>query len=215
MSPDAMRGVDPRAGGVLLAVVGPSGSGKDSLIAYARERVDPSVLFVRRIVTRAAASGSEDHHTLSREAFEQAEAAGAFAVTWHAHGLRYGIPRSAGDHVKGGGVAIMNGSRAALPSIEAAFGRVVTVSVTCRPEVLAERLTARGRESEAEIRRRLERAPIAVGPRDSCLEIDNSGELKSAGDALVAELRSWVRRLSATSDTGVARSLYFPDVADT
>jgi ribose 1,5-bisphosphokinase PhnN len=44
--------------GRLLAVVGPSGAGKDTLIARARTRLagDPMIVFPLRIVTRAASA---------------------------------------------------------------------------------------------------------------------------------------------------------------
>ena len=67
--------------GVFVAVVGPSGAGKDTVIAYARDRFadDASVEFVRRVITRPSDAASEDHDTLEDAAFEEAENASAFA----------------------------------------------------------------------------------------------------------------------------------------
>lgn len=180
-----------RHGGVLIVVVGPSGAGKDSLIDYARRGLggDPSVRFVRRVVTRAAFAAAEDHDCLSEEAFAAAAAEGVFAVSWNAHGLRYGIPVCAGAHVAAGGVAVVNGSRAALPAIRAAFGRVLTVHVTARPEILAVRLAARGRETRQDILQRLHRAAIELPDGDETIGIDNSADLDSAGTALIAAIR--------------------------
>ena len=78
--------------GNFVAVVGPSGVGKDSLIGFARDRLEASgrVVFVRRVVTRDADGGSEDHDSMNLEAFAEAEENGAFALNWNAHGLRYG-----------------------------------------------------------------------------------------------------------------------------
>lgn len=180
-----------QADGTLFVIVGPSGAGKDSLIAYAREKLadDQSVLFIRRVVTRPALAHAEDHDTLTFDAFEQARLAGAFAVHWDAHGLRYGIPVEAAHDLAGGRVAVVNGSRATLPAIHSAFGHVVTVHVTCRPEILAARLAGRGRESEADLLRRLERASIHADFPGITVEIDNSGDLAAAGDMLVGILR--------------------------
>ena len=174
-------------GGTLVVVVGPSGSGKDTLIAHARDRfaADPSVHFVRRAITRQAQPDAEDHDTLTEDAFNAAEAAGAFAVTWRAHGLSYGVPVQVNDHLATGCVAVLNGSRLALPAIRRAFGHVLTVHVTCRPDVLAARLAARGRETAQEQGQRLARATAPADRLPDAVEIDNSGDLAISGEALV------------------------------
>jgi ribose 1,5-bisphosphokinase len=182
--------------GMLIAVVGPSGSGKDTLIDYGRKRLgrDPSILFVRRVVTRVAQANAEDHETLSVETFCAAEASRKFAVTWEAHGLRYAIPVVARYHVARGGIAVINGSRAALPAIRSAFNRVMTVNVACRPEILEARLAARGREDVSQQRQRLSRATMPSDIGGDAVVIDNSGELAAAGDAFLAAISSAKRR---------------------
>ena len=66
--------------GRLVYVVGPSGAGKDSIIAYARERLGANChVFARRHITRPADSGGEDHIAISQADFERDRAAGRFA----------------------------------------------------------------------------------------------------------------------------------------
>ena len=67
--------------GRLVLVVGPSGAGKDTLIAGARAacRDDATVVFPRRVVTRPA-SNFEDNHFVSKSAFEQAAARGRVRI---------------------------------------------------------------------------------------------------------------------------------------
>src|SRR5262249_20930108 len=79
--------------GRLVLVVGPSGAGKDTLIARARAacRGDATVVFPARVVTRPP-SIFEDNEFMPPSAFEQAAASGAFAIWWSAHGHMYGIP---------------------------------------------------------------------------------------------------------------------------
>ncbi len=98
----------PIRDGVFVAVVGPSGAGKDTLIDYARARfADESRLeFVRRVITRPSDVASEDHDTLADAAFVEAQADGAFAVSWEAHGLRYGLPVDVDWSVASGHVAV-------------------------------------------------------------------------------------------------------------
>ncbi|MGQ3357242.1 MAG: hypothetical protein ACT6XS_21655, partial [Phreatobacter sp.] len=83
----------PIGPGRLVLVVGPSGAGKDTLIAAARSRLasDEAVLFPRRIVTRPA-SAAEDNVEADEATFARIAEAGGFALTWSAHGHRYGIP---------------------------------------------------------------------------------------------------------------------------
>ena len=80
--------------GVFIAVVGPSGAGKDAIISYARQRLwhRAEFHFARRVVTRVPVEGAEDHDTMSDEAFAQAAGRGEFCLRWRAHGLSYGLP---------------------------------------------------------------------------------------------------------------------------
>jgi len=183
--------------GTLLAVVGASGVGKDSLIAYAKQQLsgDSSVLFVRRIVTRPALIAAEDHDHLTPDEFTKALAAGRFAVHWDAHGLRYGVPVSVRDHLAGGGTAVVNGSRAALPAICSAFEKVAAIHITARPEIIAARLASRGRENEGDIKLRMQRGTIELPDCAERIEIDNSGSFEAASAAFL----DTVRRIAARS----------------
>src|SRR5688500_15089949 len=77
--------------GVFVAVVGPSGAGKDTIIDYARMvlKDEPGFHFVRRVVTRPSSVDAEDHDTLSEAEFSKALQSGAFSHQWEAHGLCY------------------------------------------------------------------------------------------------------------------------------
>ncbi len=176
----------PGKTGALILVVGPSGAGKDSVIDFARDRLadHPGVMFVRRVVTRDAQAGAEDHASLDPAAFEQAKAEGAFAFTWQAHGLSYGLPRAMDDHIAKGGVAIANGSRATLTALRTLYPSLVVVLVTVSRETLAKRLAARGRETAQEIEARLERAELYCDVGDH-IAISNDGPLDEAGGKLV------------------------------
>ncbi|MDJ1159099.1 phosphonate metabolism protein/1,5-bisphosphokinase (PRPP-forming) PhnN [Chelatococcus sp. SYSU_G07232] len=184
----------PRAGdgaaGWLVCVVGPSGAGKDTVIAAARAELagDPAFLFPRRLVTRAR-SPWEDHESLSEEAFAAGVSRGAFALHWRAHGLGYALPRTLIDEVRGGRVAVCNLSRTRIAAAREHFGRVGVVLVTAPPEVIAARLAARGRESAETIAGRLGRADAVGGDVAPDLVIRNTGTVAAGGQHLVAYLK--------------------------
>ena len=69
---------------------------------------------------------------------------------------------------------------------------MTVVNVTARPDILAERLAARGRESSAEITARLARSSMAVDGDFDVVTIDNSDALDVAGTRLVALIRTFM-----------------------
>ncbi len=180
--------------GTFVAVVGPSGVGKDSVISYARDRLPPgTVSIVRRVVTRSADAGSEDHDSLSPEAFEAAERQGQFALSWAAHGLRYGLPVELEADLSEGRVVIANLSRAIIPALMARYRTALVVEITAARDVIARRLAARGRESAESLALRLNRAVPAMLP-PSTIQIDNSGDLAEAGEQFVQLLEDIAAR---------------------
>ena len=178
-------GVLPDPVGALVAVVGPSGAGKDTLIRLAQQhfRDDPRVSFPRRVVTRPSGA-DEDHDSLSTNGFADARAAGAFALDWDAHGLSYGIPMAVLAAVRDGGVAVVNLSRGALPAARERFPAVVAVYVTAPAEVLAARLAARGRAES--VSDRLARASVASPDAGRDIVIENVGTAEAAAARLIA-----------------------------
>ncbi|OCW57836.1 phosphonate metabolism protein/1,5-bisphosphokinase (PRPP-forming) PhnN [Hoeflea olei] len=177
--------------GRLIVVLGPSGSGKDTLIGLARAALAdrPEVMFVRRAITRPAEAGGEDHLALSDAEFDACIDEGRFALTWAANGLRYGLPRDLEAHLAQGRVAVVNGSRGAWRVIRDVFPGALAVGISIEPGILAHRLAARGRESATEIAARLVRASALTDEVEADLVIDNSGPAEIAGDRLVAYIR--------------------------
>lgn len=179
--------------GTFVAVVGASGAGKDSVINFARDRLGDAVVVVRRVVTRTADGGSEDHDSLSPEAFASAERDGQFALSWEAHGLNYGLPLALEDDLAAGRVVIANLSRAVLPRLLARYPSALVVEVSAAPEIIAQRLAGRGREGSEDIRRRMERSTGFPLP-PSTVRIDNSSDLSVAGSQFVTLLRDLLRQ---------------------
>jgi ribose 1,5-bisphosphokinase len=80
-----------------------------------------------------------------------------FALSWGAHGLRYGISADIADDLAAGRVVVTNVSRGVIAEAAQRFP-VRVIEVTAPPEVLAARLSSRGRETSADIAARLARS---------------------------------------------------------
>jgi len=180
--------------GRLVTVVGASGAGKDTLLGAARGALngDPRFVFARRAITRPPETqdhaGAEAHLPMTEAAFLSAREAGAFALHWEAHGLRYGIPRTVEEEMVAGRVVVANLSRAVLAGVPAAY-RLRVLLVTAPPELRAARLQGRGRESREEIMLRLRReAPLPAGL--DVVEIPNDAAPEHGAARLLAALRA-------------------------
>lgn len=167
----------------IFAIVGPSGVGKDTLMEAVAAR-DPRVHLVRRVITRPTQAGGEAFEGVTEAEFETRRARADFALHWQAHGLRYGIPANIYADMARGHPVLFNGSRAMLGEASQVFADLTVVHITARREVLAARLAARGRESADQIARRLDRAELPLPGGLRVAEIDNSGALTDAVDAL-------------------------------
>lgn len=179
--------------GILLAVVGPSGAGKDTLLRMALDRLghDSRLRLARRVITRPAGDASEDHASVGETEFERLERSGEFCLTWRAHGLRYGVPRLVADEVDAGALAIANLSRRSLAQAAERFARLAVAEITAPDEVLVQRIQARGRETGDEIARRLARQVPLVLPAGTlrAVRIMNSGPPDEGADRLAEHIR--------------------------
>lgn len=157
------------AAGTLILVVGPSGSGKDTLIAGASAALagDARFVFARRVITRPAAAGGEDHEPISEQEFVSREHRAGFLITWRAHGLAYGLPSSLANDLADGRNVIAGVSRTVLVELLRRYPGARIVEITAPPATIATRLAARGREDAAGVAERLARhAPSAPAGAD-------------------------------------------------
>lgn len=165
----------PIGPGTLVLVVGPSGAGKDTLMAMAQDEIGPhaKVAFPRRIVTREA-SAAEDHVSIPPEAFDAAARDGAFAFWWQAHGLQYGLPAAIDADIRRGVTVVCNVSRAIVPRLRRTYTPCKVVLIEAPRDVRAQRLRMRGRAADGDESGRLDReAGDALAPN---LVIDNVGD---------------------------------------
>ncbi|WP_338525064.1 phosphonate metabolism protein/1,5-bisphosphokinase (PRPP-forming) PhnN [Pseudomonas batumici] len=176
--------------GRLIYLIGPSGSGKDSLLDAAREPLaERGCRIARRVITRSAEAAGEAAQAVSAEQFATMQAQGAFAMSWQANGLCYGIPRLVDDWLAAGADVLVNGSRAYLPQARARYPDLQVILLTVDPAVLRERLLVRGRETLPQIEERLARnadfTTSMLATDDPSLSLlDNSGSLRKSLEKL-------------------------------
>ena len=173
-----------RGAGRLLAVVGPSGVGKDSVMA-ALVAAKPDFGLVRRVITRGADAIGEASDPVDAEIFETMVRQGAFLLHWRAHGLRYGIPVGVLDDLAAGRTLLVNLSRSVLVQAQARVDHLTVIHLTAPPAILSDRLVERGREKADAIKERLARADHALPDElHHVLTVSNAGALA----ATVAEI---------------------------
>ena len=173
--------------GQVIAVVGPSGVGKDSVMAGLSTAL-PALQIVRRTITRPAELGGEDYNAVTLEAFAAMIENNAFCLHWTAHGLSYGIPMDVKNGAFKGQSFLVNLSRGILPTADQVFPNFAILRWTASPETLARRLQGRGRETPDDIRARLAHTGASIPSDLRVIDISNDGPLLQTVAAAAAAL---------------------------
>lgn len=166
---------------LLFYVIGASGVGKDSILISVRDRINGSqnIVFAHRYITRLPNYDLENHIYLSVEEFEQRKTAGLFCFYWNSHGYSYGIGIEVNQWLNAGFNVVINGSREYLPQAQLIFPLLKVILVESNKETIQQRLINRGRESNTEIEKRLERS-FDLSEYENILKINNDGHLDLA-----------------------------------
>jgi len=176
----------------LLVIVGASGAGKDSVLkgwlASLPRGLAPH--HARRTITRDAGDASEDHEAIDEAGFHAALEAGAFAFSWQAHGLHYGVRWRELEPLAQGRWVVMNGSRGHLPELRAAAPQAHVIEVVAPDDLRRARIGQRGREAAPQLQDRLVRSVPEPAPD---LRIANDGDLSHA----IAQFDRWWQQLTA------------------
>ena len=124
--------------GNLIAIVGPSGSGKDTLIFELKNRIKAH--FPWRSITRQNFPNDEKCISVTLDEFFDLLRNNQFASHWSAYGLNYGIPANINQFLSNKTDAIFDCSRAALNNISHNYLNLSVIAVTVSPTILRKRL---------------------------------------------------------------------------
>ncbi len=182
-SPDS-----PASPGLLIVLVGPSGTGKSTILRRLFA-ADPRLAFSVSHTTRPARAGEVDgeaYHFVSEATFEAMVEAGGFAEWAHVHGRRYGTARAEIDRLRAAGRDIVFdidvvGARNLCRAYPEA------VSVFLLPPSLAEleqRLRGRGTETADNLALRLSNARAEIAQADAFRYVVVNGSVEAASEAL-------------------------------
>ncbi|KEA38886.1 ribose-phosphate pyrophosphokinase, partial [Pseudomonas aeruginosa] len=127
--------------GRLIYLMGPSGLGQGQPVAgRARALALRGCRIVRRVITRSAEAVGEDAQAVTPAQFDTLERASAFAMSWRANGLCYGIPVQIDEWLAQGYDVLVNGSRGYLAQARRRYPDLLAVLLGVKTEVLRQRL---------------------------------------------------------------------------
>jgi thymidine phosphorylase len=202
--------------GTLFLVVGASGVGKDTLLNGARARLGPECRFVfaRRVITRPAEFGGEEHEPVTNEEFVRRKEAGHFLFTWDAHGFSYGLPNIIVQELKAGRNVVANGSRATIPELVKILANLVVIEVVAPAAMIQARIEGRGRENANEIEQRLCRDTPPLPCDVLTVQIVNDRDIDTGVQRLIAALskgaEGYLRLKAMPLDSGRDHLIYLP-----
>jgi ribose 1,5-bisphosphokinase len=171
----------------LIYIAGASGVGKDSLMQYARQRLNGGfpIQFAHRYITRDVNEAGENHIALSPPEFRLRRDSGLFALHWESHGLYYGIGIEIDAWIAAGLYVVVNGSRQYLPLALARYPEMIPIIIEADPETIRRRLETRGREEKPDIDNRIKHQPTVPADLPGLIRIPNNGTLAEGGDTLL------------------------------
>ena len=176
--------------GILVLVVGNSGSGKDSIISEVVKRF-PSNLkeihLTQRYITRPS-SKTEDNIAITPKIFKEMSLQKKFALEWHIYDLDYGVPIDIDDWLKKGHPVIVNVSRTIVKKARSIYRNILVVFIKVPFEITFQRIKERARESGKQLQERIQRAKDNQTFPDADFIVDNSGELEIAIDQFISYL---------------------------
>lgn len=191
------------AGPLLVVITGPSGVGKDALLARLKERGIPAH-FAATATTRPPRNGEEREFLtfLTEQEFDRLLAADGLLEHALVYGHRYGVPKAGVREALAHGrdVILRVDLQGAATIKQTAPGALVIFLAPPSLTELEERLRKRGRDEPATIARRLHEAEreLAELPRFDHVVVNEQGQLDEAADAVLGLMEAERSRAGRT-----------------
>lgn len=184
--------------GLLIFIVGKSGSGKDTLMREStrllKEKNIP-VTVLQRFITRIS-DKNEDSIFITQEEFLKRKLKDEFALSWFIFDNWYGVARKSIETlINRGEIVLINVSRSVLHKARESYPRCKIVLIEVPISITKERVRSRGRDIGIRFEQRLTRmqeTEIDMPPPDKI--IVNDRNLEKA----VNELSSYIETLHRT-----------------
>lgn len=178
--------------GRLIYLMGPSGSGKDTLIHQLKNHLPEEIYVPHRYITRPVNEAQlEQHIYMTLEAFSAAKHDGLFAFHWQANGYQYAIGQEIKVALDAGKMVLINGSRAHFQDLDAVWQNLcVPVYLAVSAEVQKARLLARERETLAQIEVRVARSMELLNQLpDECVVLDASQSVEAVYQQFIEQMQ--------------------------
>ncbi|MHA1974535.1 MAG: hypothetical protein ACTSW1_16165 [Candidatus Hodarchaeales archaeon] len=165
----------------LYFFVGKSGSGKDSIMAGVRSKLEEEGIkthILVRYITRPP-HPSEPFESVSVEDFLKLKEQGKFALDWHIYGKFYGCPKELEDYLKKNYLVFVNVSRSILFKAKEQYPECKIILIEVNPEIAKQRIANRKRDIK-DLEQREKRLKTKVSMPKPDLVVKNEGTLEEA-----------------------------------
>lgn len=141
-------------------IMGPSGSGKDSVIEGLCDYFADQVSRPPRYITRILSSDdAEQHNVIAPEIFKELQDKDCFSLSWQANGYRYAYDKQWLNDLDEQKIVLLNGSREYWPDAQEKFSDLlVPIALDLDSDIQRSRLEGRARETQSEIEQRIMRS---------------------------------------------------------
>jgi phosphonate metabolism protein PhnN/1,5-bisphosphokinase (PRPP-forming) len=178
----------------MFLLVGNSGSGKDSILAWAKEHWScpkKELLVAQRYITRPESPETEKFISVSADEFEKMDKNGAFILKWISYDMHYGVKSDVLKELKRGNLVVVNVSRQVIDDTCQRFPGTKVIFVQVPIDTIVKRIQDRGRETDEQVKARVQRAKENETLPGADFVVENTGTIEDGGKKLLEFLKTF------------------------